>query len=337
MAVLDKIYFRSTAEELKSILQGYKVYVIIDRNVEKLYGVSFPFQKVFIDAVEENKSLLTVQSVIDQLMKMGAGRDCLLLGIGGGIVTDITSFVAAIYKRGVKYALIPTTLLSQVDASIGGKTGINSSGYKNIIGVFNRPEFVYLCSMFLRTLNEEHMLSGAAEMLKIGLITDASLYRATVEYFTGHHLMDYDTKEDLESLIMQAVRRKSKLVDEDYKEHGKRRVLNLGHTFAHAIEKCSPTPIPHGSAVSIGIVMAAGVGESLGKTKPQFTRRLKADLEAMGLPVSTSIDSRTLLEAIGKDRRFNDNTVDFVIPVKPGSVEIVNLDVDRLRTIVLDI
>ena len=337
MAFLDKIYFRSSTEELRSLLQDKKVFVIIDRQVEKLYGSSFPFQKVFIDATEENKNLATVQSVIDQFMKMGADRDCIILGIGGGIVTDITSFVAAIYKRGVKYALIPTTLLAQVDAAIGGKTGINNAGYRNVVGLFNKPQFVYVCSLFLKTLDEKNMLSGAAEMLKIGIIGDSTLYKKAVAYFKENHLMDYDTKEDLEYLIMRAVRYKCKIVEKDYHEHGPRKVLNLGHTFAHAIEKCSPVPVSHGNAVSVGIIMAARIGEKMGKTNSKVTDALVADFTAIGLPTSTTIDIRTLMEAISKDQRHADGTVDFAIPEKIGSVCIKRVDIDQLRTLAFSI
>ena len=337
MSVIDKIYFRSSTEELRSILQDKKVFIIIDKQVEKLYGMSFPFQKVFIDASEETKNLATVQSVIDQLMKMGADRDCFLLGIGGGIVTDLTSFVASIYRRGVKYALIPTTLLAQVDAAIGGKTGINNAGYKNIVGLFNKPEFVYVCSHFLRTLDEKNMLSGAAEMLKLGIIGDSTLYKKAVAYFKENHLMDYDTKEDLESLILRAAKYKCKIVEKDFHEHGPRKVLNFGHTFAHAIEKCSPTPISHGNAVSVGIIMAARIGEKMGKTNPKVTEALVADFNAIGLPTSTPIDIRTMMEAISKDQRHADSTVDFAIPEKIGSVVIKKIDIDQLRTLAFSI
>jgi 3-dehydroquinate synthase len=337
MSVIDKIYFRSSTEELRSILQGKKVFIIIDKQVEKLYGALFPFQKVFIDASEETKNLATVQSVIDQLMKMGADRDCFLLGIGGGIVTDLTSFVASIYRRGVKYALIPTTLLAQVDAAIGGKTGINNAGYKNIVGLFNKPEFVYVCSHFLRTLDEKNMLSGAAEMLKLGIIGDSTLYKKAVAYFKENHLMDYDTKEDLESLILRAAKYKCKIVEKDFHEHGPRKVLNLGHTFAHAIEKCSPAPISHGNAVSVGIIMAARIGEKMGKTNPKVTEALVADFNAIGLPTSTPIDIRTMMEAINKDQRHADSTVDFAIPEKIGSVVIKKIDIDQLRTLAFSI
>lgn len=337
MAFLDKIYFRSSTEELRSILQGKKVFVIIDKQVEKLYGSSFPFQKVFIDANEDTKNLATVQGIIDQFMKMGADSDCIILGIGGGIVTDLTSFVAAIYRRGVKYALIPTTLLAQVDAAIGGKTGINNGGFRNTVGLFNKPQFVYVCSHFLKTLDERHMLSGAAEMLKLGIIGDSTLYKKAVAFFKEHHMMDYDNKEDLETLIMRAVKYKCKIVERDYREHGPRRVLNLGHTFAHAIEKCSATPISHGNAVSIGTVMAARIGEKLGKTNPKVTETLIADFTAIGLPTATDIDVRTLMEAVSKDRKRADNTFELVIPTKIGSVDMVHVDGDKLRELVLSI
>ena len=203
--------------------------------------------------------------------------------------------------------------------------------------MFNKPQFVYVCSLFLKTLDEKNMLSGAAEMLKLGIIGDSTLYRKAVAYFKENHLMDYDTKEDLDMLIMRAVKNKCKIVEKDYREHGPRRVLNLGHTFAHAIEKCSSTPISHGNAVSIGTVMAARIGEKLGKTSSKVTESLIADFTAIGLPTATEIDVRTLMEAVSKDRKHADNTYDRVIPTKIGSVDIVHIDIDDLRQLVLSI
>ena len=228
MGFIDKILFRSSTVDLPSILQGKDVFIIIDKKVEQLYSTLFPFKKVYIDALEENKSLNTVQSVIDQLRNMGADKESFLVGIGGGVVMDITGFVAAIYQRGVKYALIPTTLQAQVDAAIGGKTGINTFGYKNVVGVFNKPDLVYICSFFLKSLSREQMLCGAAEMLKIFIIKSSQNYKAAVRYFTNYQSFDYDTKDALESLIVSAVKEKCKIVESDYKEQGKRIVLNLG-------------------------------------------------------------------------------------------------------------
>lgn len=333
MGFIDKILFRSSTVDLPSILQGKDVFIVIDKKVEQLYSTLFPFKKVYIDALEENKSLNTVQFVIDQLRNMGADKDSFLVGIGGGVVMDITGFVAAIYQRGVKYALIPTTLQAQVDAAIGGKTGINTLGYKNVVGVFNKPDLVYICSFFLKSLSREQMLCGAAEMLKIFIIKSSQNYKAAVRYFTNYQSFDYDTKDDLESLIVSAVKEKCKIVESDYKEQGKRIVLNLGHTFAHAIEKSSSGVVPHGYAVSIGIVMSLKIAEKMGKVKPQIVESIVADFEAIGLPTKTDIDVKVLIDVIMKSCKKGETSINLIIPEKISSVDVITVDLNKLFTI----
>ena len=338
-------FLKDALKELYPI-NDRKVCIISDTNVGPLYldQVKESLNDVFsactdisFNAGEASKNLDTIKCFYEHLIKERFGRNDVLIALGGGVTGDMCGFTAATFLRGVDYIQIPTSLLSQVDSSIGGKTGVDNAGYKNVVGLFNHPEFVYLCSLFLRTLDEKNMLSGGAEMLKLGIIGDRVLYRDATAYFKKFHLMDYDTKEDLESLIMRAVKYKCRLVEKDYREHGPRRVLNLGHTFAHAIEKCSPVPVSHGNAVSIGTVLAARIGQALGKTSPKVVEGLVEDFTAIGLPVSTSLDMLTLLDAIAKDRRSKDNAIDFVIPVKIGSAALLHLDMDQFRKLALSL
>lgn len=331
MKFAEHILFRNSLTELKSILQDEKVFVIIDRKVEALYGFEFPYRKVYVDAGEESKNLETVSNIVSELLKMGADRNCLLLGIGGGTVTDITGFVAAIYKRGVRYALIPTSLLAMVDAAIGGKTGINFNSYKNILGVFNTPEFVYDCSYFLKTLPEREFLCGAAEMLKIFLITSGAQFRRTVKFFAENKQFTFDNQEDLESLVLKAVKAKCKIVDADFKEKGSRRVLNLGHTFAHGIEHAGVEGISHGEAVSIGTVMAAKIACRLDYCSERLVKQITSSFAKVGLPTSTDVNVNLLFEAIEKDKKREDDTIHFVMPTSLGSVRVEQISITQLK------
>lgn len=331
MKFADHILFRNSLTELKSILQDEKVFVIIDRKVEALYGFEFPYRKVYVDAGDECKNLETVSYIVSELLKMGADRNCLLLGIGGGTVTDITGFVAAIYKRGVRYALIPTSLLAMVDAAIGGKTGINFNSYKNILGVFNTPEFVYDCSYFLKTLPEREFLCGAAEMLKIFLITSGSQFRRTVKFFAENKQFTFENQEELESLVLKAVKAKCKIVDADFKEKGSRRVLNLGHTFAHGIEHAGVEGISHGEAVSIGTVMAAKIACRLDYCSERLVKQITSSFEKVGLPTSTDANVNLLFEAIEKDKKREDDTIHFVMPTSLGSVRVEQISITQLK------
>lgn len=331
MKFADHILFRNSLTELKSILQDEKVFVIIDRKVEALYGFEFPYRKVYVDAGEDSKNLETVSNIVSELLKMGADRNCLLLGIGGGTVTDITGFVAAIYKRGVRYALIPTSLLAMVDAAIGGKTGINFNSYKNILGVFNTPEFVYDCSYFLKTLPEREFLCGAAEMLKIFLITSGAQFRRTVKFFAENKQFTFDNQEELESLVLKAVKAKCKIVDADFKEKGSRRVLNLGHTFAHGIEHAGVEGISHGEAVSIGTVMAAKIACRLDYCSERLVKQITSSFAKVGLPTSTDVNVNLLFEAIEKDKKREDDTIHFVMPTSLGSVRVEQISITQLK------
>ncbi len=337
MNFINKVLIRRSFEELVSLTQDRKIYIIIDREVETLYGNVFSYPKIFIDAVEEKKNLDLVKSVIEQLVKLGADKECLLLGIGGGITIDITSFVAAIYKRGVHFGLVPTTLLSQVDAAIGGKTGINALQYKNIIGLFNIPEFAYCCPVFLKSLSSKEYLDGASEMLKIFLLSDKKKYSQAVRFFSAHQSFDFDSADDLVSLMNYAIKEKCEIIDKDFKEKGPRRILNLGHTFGHAIERVSGNKVTHGEAVSIGIVMAAAVSHKLGLTNKKTLDKIAGDLKEIGLPVETDVKITYLFDSIEKDKKKEDGFLYFVLPVKIGSAKIIHIPFEKFKELSIEL
>ena len=267
---------------------------------------------LWLTASESEKTLATVERLIAQLLERQADRDTLLIGVGGGITTDITGFVASIYKRGLRFGLVPTTLLAQVDAAIGGKNGVNFDRYKNMVGTFRQAEFVYVDTDFLQTLPSRELRCGAAEMLKTFLLADARAYEAAVRVFSGP-----TPGRVPEQLVRRAGEIKFSLVEQDPEDHGVRQLLNLGHTFGHAIERCS-TQYEHGEAVAIGIVMAARMACEKGLMQPEDAARIRRDFEACGLPVDPPVPEAQLHEAILQDKKRSGSTLRYVLPESIG-------------------
>ena len=297
--------------EVKAVLASEpEVYVVYDRNVEWVVK-DLPWPGLAIDTSETRKTLESVQDICRWLLEAGASRKALVLAVGGGITTDMAGFAASIYKRGIRYANLPTTLLAQVDAAIGGKTGVNLDGYKNMLGAFRMPEATFICADVLKTLPQRALLSGLAEMLKTFLLADGEAYEEVVgsmQYTDG-------------KWIARAAAIKADIVARDPYENGERAKLNLGHTFGHAIEHASGGNIAHGEAVAIGIILAARLGESLGISDDGLSTRLEKDFKALGLPVECPFPPATLQEAMAKDKKaLGDGLVKFVVPVRPGEV-----------------
>ena len=221
-------------ENVRNYIPVEKVVIITDSNVRGYYQKDFPPCEVIeIGIGEKIKTLDTVNNIYEKLLLLEADRSCFILGIGGGIVCDIAGFVASTYLRGVRFGFVSTTLLSQVDASVGGKNGVNFQGYKNMVGVFNQPEFVICDMKLLKTLPEKEVLCGLSEIVKHGAIADAELF----SYLEKNHekALGLDTKV-IERLVYDSVVLKSTVVNKDEKESGERRKLNFGHTLGHAIE-----------------------------------------------------------------------------------------------------
>ena len=258
------------------------------------------------------KTMDTAVKLTEKFLEADISRAALVLAIGGGITTDIAGFAASMYKRGIRWAAFPTTLLAQVDAAIGGKTGVNLHGYKNMLGAFHMPEFTFLTSSVLETLPEKELRCGLAEMLKTFLIGDADAYARAVSSGFSAIILDGKDKNGLPSrknakiqdeLIFRAASIKADIVRRDPLEHGQRAVLNLGHTFGHAIEHCSGGSIAHGEAVGMGIILAAKLSEGLGMAQKGLAARLKADFEAAGLRTDCPYSTEELAAAMKKDKK----------------------------------
>ena len=305
-----------------------EVFVVYDENAswvagEVIAAVPGVRGSIAIEATEEEKSMETVLLITRSLLEAGASRKALVLAIGGGITTDLAGFAASIYKRGVRYANVPTTLLAQVDAAIGGKTGVNFDAYKNMLGVIVQPVFTFVCAEALRTLPRRDFLSGAAELLKTFIIeNEDDHYARAIEWLSADGA-------DGQELILAAAAVKAGVVSRDPYEAGERRKLNFGHTFAHAIEheaRLREEDITHGEAVAMGIILAARLSDRL-SVSDGLEARLKGDFAAVGLPVACPYPLAALADAMDKDKKAEGSLVHFVLPERIGSVVIRDLTV----------
>ena len=313
-------------ENLKKYLPGKKPIMITDTNVQKHWGHYFPPGAVItIDTGEGIKTLDTVSGIYDQLLELNADRGSFIVGIGGGIVCDVTGFVASTYMRGVRFGFVSTTLLSQVDASVGGKNGVNFGGYKNIVGVFSQPEFVICDQNLLQTLPPRDFQCGFAEIVKHGAIADDHLF-AYLEH-NWSRALEHDP-EVIEKVVHDSVMIKSTIVNRDATEQGDRRKLNFGHTLGHAIEKV--LKVPHGEAVSAGMVLASKLSEKKGYLQIEDSTRLSNLLEKFNLPVRLEFNRQQVFEAIGKDKKWEGDRLKFVLLKKIGQAVVNEISIHEL-------
>ena len=257
---------------------------------------------------ESFKTMATVQTIIDELVKIGAGRDATIVALGGGVVGDIAGFAAACYMRGIAFIQIPTTLLAQVDSSVGGKTGVNHPGGKNLIGAFHQPQLVLIDTETLSTLPERELHAGLAEVIKHGAIADVEFFSWLEQRMDGLLRADADA---LAVAITASCEIKSGIVAQDERETGKRALLNFGHTFGHAIELCAGYgEWLHGEAVAVGMLMAAQLS-GLDKAAQERLRQL---LQDAGLPTAPpTVGSDALRQAMKLDKKVSAKSLKFVL------------------------
>ncbi|MEG2366056.1 MAG: 3-dehydroquinate synthase [Alistipes sp.] len=315
----SKIYIGAASEVLPEVLPAGRIIVISDAAVDRLHhALLAPFETILIGTGETIKTLTTVEMIYLRLVDMGADRQTFLLGVGGGIVTDLTGFIASTYMRGVRFGFVSTTLLGQVDASVGGKNGVNVGGYKNMVGTFTQPQFVVSDPALLRTLPDREFRAGLAEMIKMGVVADAALFEH-IEQSTYATLRG--DVEQLTELIRAAIGAKVAIVERDEREAGERRKLNLGHTLAHAIEKCSNTT-NHGEAVAIGTAMIVRAAMRQGVLTQSEGDRIVHLFEQLGFTITTNVDMRRLMKAVAKDKKNEDGKLHVVIPTAIGVCEV---------------
>ena len=335
----SRVISADSLQALTPLLEAYpKVFLVYDRNVawvaQEIAAACPPAGMKVLDASEKAKDMATVLDLCSWLLEAGADRSSLLLAVGGGITTDLAGFAACIYRRGIRFAFVPTTLLAQVDAAIGGKTGVNFLDFKNMLGVIRQPEFTFECAQVLRTLPRRDFLSGAAELLKTFLIDNTgNAYEKTVALLSAP--ADSAT---LQTLIAAAAKVKAGIVSRDEQERGERRCLNLGHTFAHAIEheaRQAGLDVTHGEAVAVGILLAARLSEAMGLAPKGLAARLETDWTACGLPTGVPFDPATLTAAMTKDKKAEGDTIHFVLLSSIGQVEIRKISAAEATALLL--
>ncbi len=320
------------AEVLPQLLPAKRVIVITDSNIDRHYH-SFveQYEHILIGLGETSKTLHTLDVIYRRLIEMGADRSTFILGIGGGIVTDIAGFAASTYMRGVEFGFVSTTLLGQVDASVGGKNGVNMDGYKNMVGTFNQPSFVVCDVDMLRTLPKREFRTGLAEIIKAGIIADATLF----EQLEG---CDFDSllnnHELLGEIVYRAIKVKADIVERDERESGDRRKLNLGHTLAHAIEKCS-SEMNHGEAVAVGLSLIAGVAVKRGLLSASDAERINNLLLRAGFVLDSPVQMRQLLKAARKDKKSEGEQIYVVFPTRIGDCQVEALPVEEFEELIM--
>ena len=314
-------------QALPALLPDKRIVVITDSNVDRLHHTLVSkYENIIIGLGEQSKNLTTVERLYNALLEKSVDRNCFLLGIGGGIVTDVTGFVASTYMRGLEFGFISTTLLGQVDASVGGKNGVNIGGFKNIVGTITQPRFVICDPHLLTTLSDREFRAGLAEVIKSSIISDASLFSLLEQN-------DFETlrhnEELLGEVIAATLRIKTSVVEADEREGGLRRVLNLGHTPAHAIEKCCHNH-NHGEAVAIGLNLIAQTavrGEIMDKEEAE---RIDMLLAKFGFDTELPVPLAELLKAMRKDKKRNGEAIHLIVPEHIGKVKDIKLTYEEM-------
>lgn len=329
----SEIYVAPAADALPALIRGRRTVVVTDANIDRIYhGLLARYDTVLIGSGETVKTLQTVENLYRRFIELGVDRSTLVVGIGGGIVTDVAGFAASTYMRGIPFGFVSTTLLGQVDASVGGKNGVNVDGFKNMVGTFNQPEFVVCDPELLRSLSDREFRTGLAEAVKAGVIASPELF-ARIEQASFEELRS--DRKLLGEVILAAIRIKAEIVDRDEREAGERRKLNLGHTLAHAIEKCS-NRMNHGEAVAAGMAAIARASVRTGILREEECARLTALLTRLGFDLALPVDLKRLLKAVPKDKKAEGDMLHVVLPTAIGACEVRRMTLHEFGTLVAD-
>lgn len=301
------------ADETVAPLYGARVRNALGEGRTRLYTIA---------SGEEHKTRTTWCSLTDSLLTDGFGRDSAIIALGGGVVGDLAGFVAATYMRGIPFIQVPTTLLAMIDASIGGKTGVDTPAGKNLVGAFHHPAAVIADPDVLRTLPAEHLRAGLAEAIKHGIIADAAYFddvaAAAPEIVSGARA----AASALERVVVRSVSIKADVVRRDEREGGIRKTLNFGHTIGHAIELRSDYRMLHGEAVAVGMVIESRVAERLGIAEPGTSERIRAAVERAGLPAARPSEQKPddILAATRSDKKVRSGSVEYALPARIGAM-----------------
>jgi 3-dehydroquinate synthase len=303
----------------EQFLPKRRLAVITDRTVGRLVPHGLDVPTLVVGPGEGSKSRARWSALSDRLLDLGYGRDSGIVAVGGGVIGDLAGFVAATYLRGIPWLSVPTSLVAMVDASVGGKTGVNTRHGKNLVGAFHPPAAVLADPMVLATLHPAHLGAGLVEALKHGLVADAE-YFAWIRQHS--HALQVRDPELMTELVSRSVAIKAEVVSGDEREQGRRAILNAGHTVGHAIEQVSNFGILHGDAVSIGLVVEALLAHRLGLAERALAPTIRLALEQLGRP--TMLDSEWsddgLIEAMTMDKKVRGESLRFALPTNIGSM-----------------
>jgi 3-dehydroquinate synthase len=317
-------YFGGKISNIKGIVGAVKTVFITDENVFAAHGKQFKNRDtIVLKAGEENKTQATVDSIIEQLIGLEADRKTFLVGVGGGVVTDITGYAASVYMRGIDFGFVPTSLLAMVDASIGGKNGIDVGVYKNMVGVIRQPSFLLFDTALLQTLPEAEWKNGFAEIIKHGSIKDVNMFKQLEQSdFTSYRRK----QNELGALIQRNALLKTKVVQQDEFERGDRKLLNFGHTLGHALE--NQYQFSHGQAISIGMAYASSLSQKMvGFKDPNRVVHL---LEKYGLPTFTQFDKDKVINVLKMDKKKTKDSINFILLEKIGKAVIKSISIQQL-------
>ena len=316
--------------QVRAISMSRTAVLVAGENVFSLYGqrarasleaVGFRVLCFVIKPGEESKSLAEYGRLLQFLAENRLTRSDVLVALGGGVTGDLTGFAAATYQRGMGFVQVPTTLLAAVDSSVGGKTALNLESGKNQVGCFYQPHLVLCDPLLQKTLPEEEYRCGCAEVIKYAVLNDEAFFE---------RLRRIEIRDQLEEVIQRCVEKKRDIVEEDEYDRGKRRLLNLGHTFGHAVEACSGFTILHGHAVAIGMVMVTRAALRKGFCSQETLRRLLEILTQYGLPTEAPCSHNSLLQAIYADKKMEGNTLHLIVPEKIGRCKILPLGIEEI-------
>ena len=386
--MLHKLYTFQNISQLRRLIPNNSgIFAIIDNNVEEFFTEFKDWNFICIEACEEIKSLDAVAAICSVLMEKNADRDCFIVGAGGGVTTDLAGFVASVYKRGVRFGLVPTTVLAACDAAVGGKNGVNHGGVKNMVGSVKFPLWTFQSTLFFKTLPSRVFREGVAEMLKTFLITDKDLFNESAAFFhflsdegecckaegkalsnvgecckaegkvsnkvsecckaEGKALSDVRRVElslrkegVLRRLIKECALRKMELVEKDPYDRRQRRLLNLGHTFGHALESYAaqkpelfPDGLLHGEAVAAGTVAAAKTSLSKGLLKEDDCKAITKAFADCGVLCNYNVPASRLLKYIYQDKKIRGQKLHMILPQGIGKVKGLDVDLADLKTL----
>jgi 3-dehydroquinate synthase len=318
-------YFDASFDYLEELTSKDNTVIITDENVFRKNQKKFKgWKTIVIKAGEQHKHQHTVDSIIEQLITYGANRKSFIVGVGGGVVTDIAGYVAGVYMRGVKFGFVPTSILAMVDAAIGGKNGIDVGVYKNMVGLIRQPAFLLYDYSFLKSLPNKEWINGFAEIIKHACIKDAAMFRLIEQ----HKLRDFQKDNGLlNKLIQRNALIKSKVVQQDEFEQGDRKLLNYGHTLGHAIE--NTYHLPHGYAVTIGMVVAAYLSENLVGFKD--VKRVASLIVQYDLPAFYKFDTEKAIEVMQADKKRVKDVINYILLEKIGKGIVKPLRVEEIK------